>query len=121
MNSKTKKRGYDKTFTVITVPETFVHIETGTLQKITPEMERFFHKHIEQSSLIDALMTAIFQYVHEDSQAVELERLEGKMDEVLLLLKENKFKVSVSVPKQITNEQIDLPDQLDELLDEFGG
>ena len=117
---KSKNRSYgNKPLTIITIPETFVHIETGTFQKITPEMDRFFQKHIEQNNLMDAFMTAIFQHVHEDSQAVELERLEVKMEEVLLLLKGKNL--MVPVPVQIATEQVDFPDHLDDLLDEFGG
>jgi hypothetical protein len=105
--------------TIFTIPETFVHIETGKHHKVTPEMHVFFQKHIQQHSLIDAFMTAIFHHVHGERQAIDLERLETKMEEVLHLLKEKNF--CAPAPEQTDAAQVDFPEQLDELLDEFGG
>lgn len=118
MQSK-ENRTTSNTLTIFTIPESFVHIETGEIQKVTPEMHRFFQKHLEQNNLINAFMSAVYDSVHDNKQSVELVGLERKVEEVLLLLKGNNL---VSTPvEQTFTEQVDLPNDLVELLDEFGG
>ncbi|WP_318507405.1 hypothetical protein [Bacillus sp. T3] len=109
----------NNTLTIFTIPESFVHIETGEIQKVTPEMHRFFQKHLEQNNVINAFMSAVYDSVHDNRQSVELVGLERKVEEVLQLLKGNNL-VSAPVEKTFT-DQIDLPNDLIELLDEFGG
>lgn len=117
---QSKDNGFDKTtLTIFTIPESFVHIETGKLQNVTPEMYRFFQEHVDQNNLINAFMTAIFQYVHGDRHTVNCDKLEMKMEEVLQILKDKNFYVPAQM--EAATVQVDLPDQLDDLLDEFGG
>lgn len=118
MNSK--ESGHDNsTLTIFTIPETFFHIETGKHQSITPEMHDFFQKHVKQHKIIDAFMTAVFHYAHGSSQSENFDRLEGKMEEVLRLL--NEKQLNFGTVEQTSNSHVELPEQLDELLSEFGG
>ncbi|MGJ7920249.1 hypothetical protein [Neobacillus sp. LXY-4] len=120
MSMQSKENGDEKrTLTIFTIPEKFVHIETGKFQKVTPEMFRFFQEHQEQNNIVEALMTVVFHHVHGDRYPVNLDRLEMKMEEVLQLLKDKNYYVPAQV--QAASALEDLPDQLDDLLDEFAG
>lgn len=118
MNSKENEHS-NSTLTIFTIPETFFHIETGKPQSITPEMYDFFQKHIKHHKIIDAFMTAVCHYVHGNSQSENLERLEGKIEEVLRILNVTHF--NVGGVEKTSRPHVDLPEQLDELLSEFGG
>lgn len=109
---------HKKTMAIFSIPETFVHIDTSNLQKVTPEMEEFLKLHLDYDNLVNALLTTIFHYVHNENKAIGIEGLEKKVEEVLQLLRETDVQPKKSNSAPVT--QLSLIDQLDELLNEFG-
>ncbi|MEW9123977.1 MAG: hypothetical protein AB2421_14800 [Thermotaleaceae bacterium] len=113
------------TLTIFTIPDSFVHIESGEQVKVSPEMYRFVQEHIEQNNIMNVFMTALFRYVHDNRQLVELGRLELKVEEIWRFLQSQK--IHMPFPDQFTTtiksaiEEEDISNHLDELLDEFGG
>lgn len=118
--SKAKKK---KTFgdtTSFTIPANgkFIDIKTNEERNITPEMLRLVNEHIDRRTLGHAIMSFLYWQVHGSGSQGEYERLEGKLDKVLDMLKSG-------VGVQSSDEQViipsDIPDDVDELLQEHLG
>lgn len=132
-----KNEAVNTQLTIITIPESFVHIGTEMNQKVTAEMYGFIQGHIEQNTFNHAILTALYHYVHDfhaDREAVDLDSLEVKMDKILQLLNGQKITIqTVSPPASLPHAASsgsrtenapvkgDLLGHLDELLEEFGG
>ncbi|WP_276917429.1 hypothetical protein [Aneurinibacillus aneurinilyticus] len=114
--SKVKKK---KTFgdtTSFTIPATgkFIDIKTNKERSVTPEMLHLVNEHIDRRTLGHAIMSFLYWQAHGNDTQPEYERLEGKIDEVLEMLKGG-----AAIQSAVTESSY--PDDTDELLSEHFG
>lgn len=117
--AKKKKTFGDTTSFTIPANGKFLDIRTNEEKTVTPEMLRLVNEHIDRRTLGHAIMSFLYWQAHGNERQAEYERLEGKIDEVIKMLK-NGVSVEPSEERHHVIDQ-DIPEDVDELLSEHLG